>query len=213
MYEYVPSVTTNQVFSMGFISDRRARVGRDATGGGSVSSPNSLTNSTYLFVAKVVRNTGATPDQYYLNWYELGGITPVKNQAQCGSCWAFAATAEMEAFVKIYYGVELDLSEQQVVSCNPYGAGCDGGWATAAYYIFQQRGAVQENCHPYLEADPPIAPCEEANFRKYGWITGFNHCAEVPDDIGGISHTGDHARGCTGHSLGDHVGKPFAEAG
>ena len=62
-----------------------------------------------------------------LDWRDVEGITPIKNQGSCGSCWAFAATAELEAFVKIYYGVELDLSEQQVVSCNPYGAGCNGG--------------------------------------------------------------------------------------
>ena len=35
----------------------------------------------------------------------------------------------MEAFIKIYYGQELDLSEQQVVSCNPWGDGCGGGTA------------------------------------------------------------------------------------
>ena len=130
-----------------------------------------------------------------LNWRDLGGITSVKNQAQCGSCWAFAATAEMEAYVKIYYGVDLDLSEQQVVSCNPYGAGCDGGWATAAYYIFQQRGAVLENCHPYLQADPPQAPCEEADYKKYAWITGYNY---ISNDVNQIKAALQYGPVCTG---------------
>lgn len=139
------------------------------------------------YQAELERNLKIFPIQKTLpssvNWRDLGGITPVKNQASCGSCWAFAATAEMEAYVKIYYGVEVDLSEQQVVSCNPYGAGCDGGWATAAYYVFQQTGAVLENCHPYLQADPPQAPCEQDNYKKYAWITGYNYISNDVDQI------------------------------
>ena len=51
-----------------------------------------------------------------LDWRNLNGVTGVKNQGGCGSCWAFAATAEIESFIKIYYGKDLDLSEQQSVS-------------------------------------------------------------------------------------------------
>ena len=93
-----------------------------------------------------------------LDWRHVDGITPVKSQGTCGSCWAFAATGEMEAFIKIYYGIETNLSEQQSISCNPYGSGCSGGWAPASYYVFQNYGAVLENCAPYLEMDPPAAP-------------------------------------------------------
>jgi len=118
-----------------------------------------------------------------LNWRDIGGITSVKNQGSCGSCWAFAATAEMEAFIKIYYGKETDLSEQQSVSCNPYGAGCDGGWATASYYVFQNYGAVLENCSPYVGLDPPAAPCTQDDFLKYGTITGYNHISNDVEQI------------------------------
>lgn len=118
-----------------------------------------------------------------LSWRELGGVTPVKNQGSCGSCWAFAATAELESFVKIYYGLETDLSEQQVVSCNPYGADCDGGWATAAYFVFQTTGAVLENCAPYLAASPPAAPCTQDQFLKYAWTTGYDYIANDVEQI------------------------------
>lgn len=107
------------------------------------------------------------------NWVTQGGVTPVKDQSSCGSCWAFAATAELEAHMLIRYGVTLDLSEQQVVSCNTSGAGCGGGWATAAYGIFQQTGAVLEDCHPYLANDPPLAACLQNQFLKFGWISGY----------------------------------------
>ena len=64
------------------------------------------------------------------DWRTMNGVTPVKNQGSCGSCSAFAAAAEMEAKIRIYYGNRvLDLSEQQIISCNPYGSGCGGGWA------------------------------------------------------------------------------------
>ncbi|MBU8871138.1 MAG: hypothetical protein KOO60_09790 [Gemmatimonadales bacterium] len=118
-----------------------------------------------------------------LDWRNVDGITPVKNQGSCGSCWAFAATGEMEAFIKIYYGVEVDLSEQQSISCNPYGAGCGGGWAVASYYIWQNYGGVLEDCHPYLSTDPPAAPCLEDNFFDYAHITGYRSISNDVEQI------------------------------
>jgi len=135
-----------------------------------------------------------------LDWRELDGITPVKNQAECGSCWAFAATAEMEAYVKIYYGVETDLSEQQVISCNPYGSGCDGGWAGAAYNVFYQNGAVMENCMPYLGMDPPEAPCEQNSFRKYGYVTDWH---SVSNNVEQIKAALQYGPLCTSVDAGD----------
>jgi len=109
------------------------------------------------------------------SWVDQGGVTPVKNQGSCGSCWAFAATAELESHMRIRYGTTLDLSEQQIVSCNTAGAGCDGGWAFAAYDVFRTHGAVLEDCHPYQAADPPAAPCRQGEFPGFAWISGYRH--------------------------------------
>jgi len=133
-----------------------------------------------------------------LDWRDVGGITPVKNQGSCGSCWAFAATAEMEAFIKIYYGVETDLSEQQSVSCNPYGAGCDGGWASASYYIFQHQGAVTEGCMPYEGLD--AVPCTQSDLKKYGYITGYNY---ISSNVEQIKAALQHGPVCTGIDASD----------
>ena len=122
-----------------------------------------------------------------LDWRDVDGITRVKNQAQCGSCWAFAASAEMEAFVKIYYGETLDISEQQVIDCNPYGAGCDGGWASAAYYVFRNHGAVLENCNPYLNSPPG---CNQDQFKAYADISDWNYIANDVDQIKTALQTG-----------------------
>ncbi len=109
------------------------------------------------------------------SWYDNEGVTPVKDQGECGSCWAFAATAELESRIKIQYGQTLDLSEQQVIQCNPYGADCDGGWSNAAYFVFNTNGAVLENCYPYL--DPSFASCAEEEFKPYGFISGWHSIA------------------------------------
>ena len=109
------------------------------------------------------------------SWVDQGGVTPVKDQGTCGSCWAFAAVAELEAHMLIRYGATLDLSEQQVVSCNNMGAGCGGGWAFAAYDLFEDHGAVLEDCHPYLAADPPYAACRQGESPGFGWISGYRY--------------------------------------
>merc|ERR1712127_928131 len=63
------------------------------------------------------------------DWRSLGAVNPVKNQAQCGSCWAFSATSSMESAQFIQKGGNLQsLSEQELVSCDTSSHGCGGGW-------------------------------------------------------------------------------------
>ncbi len=135
-----------------------------------------------------------------LDWRNLNGVTSVKNQGDCGSCWAFAATAELESFVKIYYGKDLDLSEQQSVSCNTYGSSCSGGWAAASYNVFQDQGAVTEACMPYLRLDPPEAPCLEDGLKKYGYITGYNY---ISNNVQQMKEALQYGPICTGISATD----------
>jgi C1A family cysteine protease len=63
------------------------------------------------------------------DWRTLGAVNAVKNQMQCGSCWAFSATSSIESQQFIQKGGSLlDLSEQQMVSCDTQCYGCNGGW-------------------------------------------------------------------------------------
>ena len=91
------------------------------------------------------------PEEYF-DWRIMGGVTPVKDQGACGSCWDFAATGAFESAILIGDAVEWDLSEQQVLSCNTGGSSCSGGWMEDAYNLFMGYGAVEESCMPY-EAD------------------------------------------------------------
>jgi len=82
-----------------------------------------------------------------IDWRYTTAVTPVKNQGQCGSCWAFSATETIESQMILKSGGKYDftLSPQQIASCAPntgtYGClGCDGGFTEGAYeYV---KGAV-----------------------------------------------------------------------
>jgi cathepsin L len=73
-----------------------------------------------------------------IDWTTKGGVSSIKNQGQCGACWAFAATATCESYALIKSKLTVDLSEQQLVDCTTsYGnKGCNGGWpASALKYV------------------------------------------------------------------------------
>jgi cathepsin L len=64
-----------------------------------------------------------------IDWRTKGMVNPVKNQGQCGSCWAFSATSSIESQMRIQHKGRLhDLAEQQIVECDTDCAGCGGGW-------------------------------------------------------------------------------------
>lgn len=85
-----------------------------------------------------------------IDWTTKGGVSPVKNQGQCGSCWAFSATGVMESAAKIK-GQNVNLSEQQLVDCSAsYGNhGCNGGWPSSALNYVKDHGIASESEYPY----------------------------------------------------------------
>ncbi len=115
------------------------------------------------------------------DWRAQGGVTAVKNQGGCGSCWAFCAAAAFESRIMIYSGLDLDLSEQAMLSCNTEGDGCNGGWMETAYDIWIDHGAVLEECMPYHEVDTDL--CIQDSCDVVDGLDGYYYVADTVDDI------------------------------
>lgn len=82
------------------------------------------------------------------NWAERGGVTPIRHQGNCGSCWAFACVAVVESACLINEKQSVDLSEQDLIACNPSGYACNGGNYTSLNMV-QQKGLALERDVPY----------------------------------------------------------------
>jgi C1A family cysteine protease len=121
--------------------------------------------------------------QSYFDWRNLGGVTPVKNQGGCGSCWDFAATGSFESAYLIATGDTLDLSEQQVLSCNAGNSGCGGGWTNDAYNLFRDYGSIGESCMPYQASD--TVTCIEDNCQVLTRILTYE---DIPNNVNSIKN-------------------------
>jgi len=104
---------------------------------------------------------GATPP-CSINWVSKGATTPIYNQGQCGSCWAFSATEQIET---MFYlggaGALTQLSMQQIVSCDTTCEGCNGGWPYLAYEYVQKAGGIETYAsYPYSSGNGITGACK-----------------------------------------------------
>jgi len=129
------------------------------------------------------------------NWHDVDGadwVTPIKDQQMCGSCAVFAATAVTEARANISAGVpdlDLDLAEQNLLSCTA-GSSCTlGTWDTELFVgTLRDLGIPDEGCHPYTATDGDCADaCADADERRFyivdgGWLPTAGMLAPATDE-------------------------------
>jgi cathepsin B len=76
-------------------------------------------------------------------------VHAIRNQGQCGSCWAFGATEALSDRFAIEEGVDVVLSPQHLVSCDRGNFGCNGGYLNKAWDFMQKTGVMTDECYPY----------------------------------------------------------------
>jgi len=119
------------------------------------------------------------------NWCTEGGCNPIKNQASCGSCWAFSATANMEGVYFKAHGTLPDISEQQLVDCEHdcmifpgttekvCDEGCNGGLMPNAFTYAIREGMMTQKDYPYKGKDQTCkydATKVAYHFSAWQWV-------------------------------------------
>jgi len=113
------------------------------------------------------------------DWRTKKGITAIKDQAQCGSCWAFSCVESIESVYIIKGGKagQVPLAPQQIVDCDKGDGGCNGGDLPTCYaYVKSAGGLETEAAYPYKAKNQA---CKAVKNNEQDPITGFNYV--IPD--------------------------------
>ena len=115
-----------------------------------------------------------SPGSKSFNWRDQKMVTPVQDQATCGSCWAFAAAATYDAAYRIRNGKLVSVSEQHILDCavgddGARAGSCRGGWYDPAYQWMIAKGVVGQNKLPYGKAGSACKSYDPGDYRAVSW--------------------------------------------
>ena len=111
-----------------------------------------------------------------VNWDTKGAVTPIKNQGQCGSCWAFSTTGSLEGAHFKATSKLSSFSEQQLVDCSSSykNQGCNGGLMDQAFWYVKDNGITLEGTYPYKGVG---GSCKYNAATDKAWI--ISDCTDV----------------------------------
>ena len=122
------------------------------------------------FEPTYVKVTNAAPSSF--DWRNQGRVSAVKDQASCGSCWAFATVANLEGLYYENKGVMKTFSEQMLVDCDTKDSGCNGGLMQYAFNWLKSNGGIMyDNDYPYtgVEGTCKSDKSKYADFKVTGY--------------------------------------------
>jgi hypothetical protein len=119
-----------------------------------------------------------------VDWTTQGAVTQVKDQGQCGSCWAFSTTGGLEGAWEIATGKLESLSEQEIVDCSTDGnAGCNGGSMEIAFQWAGTQDLCTEDSYPYKARD---GSCDTSGCTvaiPKGSVTGYKNVEQSTEGL------------------------------
>jgi len=138
--------------------------------------------------ANITQGTTAT----VVNW---AGIytTPVKNQAQCGGCWAFSAAEQIESDAMRVLKLNYILSPEQIIQCDTGNGdnGCNGGYPSHAYtYVHKAGGIEQESDYPYTSGNGKTGTCSVNSSKFKVTVSGYTQIKKESDMGSYVQSTG-----------------------
>jgi len=120
---------------------------------------------------RFVKREESQPGQN-IDWVAAGKTTPIKNQQQCGSCWAFSATETIESAMFMAGQTPQGGAPQELVDCDTNDSGCNGGDPQEAMqWLISQGGQDAESCYPYTAQDGTCASSQCTPVNKISSIT------------------------------------------
>jgi C1A family cysteine protease len=127
-----------------------------------------------------------------VDWRTKSAVTAVKDQAQCGSCWAFSAVEAIESYALLSGKYSLiKLSPQQVVSCDKQDGGCNGGNTETAYNYVKSAGGIQtEADYPYTSGTGRTGTCSFVASKVAVKITGYKAVAKSESSLEAALNSG-----------------------
>merc|ERR1711988_505461 len=119
-----------------------------------------------------------------------GAVTPVKNQGQCGSCWAFSTVGGLEGAWEIGTGTLTSMSEQQLVDCSKANLGCNGGSMGSGFQFEEGVNVATESSYPYTARDGSCKSSGYTTAIPRGGVTGYKSVGQSTNSLKSALQTG-----------------------